>query len=206
MNIEKIFIVHYKPLIDRKKYLDDFFLKNGIKNYEFCTDYDRNSTSQEIIDSYFKLKNLNPAQICITISHIEIYKKILNHPNDKFFLILEDDALFSENFVENFNKYIDLLPKDTNIAFLNSGCGLHAPSITFDKIWYSVPHSRTCCSYLINRETCEKLLNTIIPFQKAIDHELNTQIELHKLNSYWCEPTIISDGSERNYHSSYVYF
>lgn len=42
----------------------------------------------------------------------------------------------------------------------------------------------------------------MLPFSTSINHELNTIIAKHKLNIYWCEPTIVKDGSEIIYGSS----
>ncbi len=205
IKINKIFIVHYKPLTERKKYLIDKLNNMKIINYEFIENYDRNSTSKEIMNEYFKLDNLNPAQICITIAHISIYKKIVNE-NLGMCLILEDDAIFDNNFVVDFNKYIDCCPDDIDIGSLNDGCQFHANQITSEKIWYKNTITRTCCAYLITQKCCEKILKTIIPFNKAIDHELNHQINIHNLNIYWAEPTIVTEGSDEKYKSSYIQY
>jgi GR25 family glycosyltransferase involved in LPS biosynthesis len=201
--IDKIYIVHYKPLVERKQFLINQFKINNIENYEFCEDYSRDNTSWDTMNQYFKGNNLTPAQICITIAHIEIYKRIINEGH-KMCLILEDDAILCNNFSQIFNNYIEKLPDDIDLAFLNDGCGLHAPNITNDIIWYLTKYSRTCCSYLITNIACQKLIDTIIPFKLAIDHELNRQIDLHNLKVYWCEPTIITDGSGTKYPSSCV--
>ncbi len=201
MNIDKIYIVHYEPLIERKKYLLEQFLKYNVTNFEFYTEFDRRTVTQDKIRQYFHLHNLNPAQICITIAHIEIYRDIVKNKYNSC-LILEDDALFCDNFAEKFNTYMSCMPADYDMAFLNDGCGFHATS-TGD-IWCRATFSRTCCSYIITGTACKKMLPTIIPFTKAIDHELNTQITLHKLQVYWCEPTLIHDGSDEKYGSSHV--
>jgi GR25 family glycosyltransferase involved in LPS biosynthesis len=177
----------------------------NITNYEFYEEFSRDSTSENIMKEYFQLENLTPTQICITIAHINIYKKIINN-NFNFCLILEDDALFNDNFINNFNNYLSSCPKDIDIACINNGCNLHADNIIPDKIWYSVKFTRTCCAYLITNNCCKKIIKTIIPFKKAIDHELNYQIKLHNLNVYWTEPTLISDGSETIYKSSYIQY
>ena len=76
--IEKIFIIHYKPLLERKQYLINYFINNNITNYEFRDLYQRENLSKEIKEKYFKLDNLNLPQICITIEHIETYREIIN--------------------------------------------------------------------------------------------------------------------------------
>jgi len=200
-----IYIVHYSPLIDRKNNLIKQFKDNNIDNYEFITDYDRDLVSKETMNKYFKLDNLSNAQICITISHIEIYKKILEK-NFKLCLILEDDAILDIDFLKKLNYYIDNLPNDFDIGFINNGCSLHIQNTNNQQIWYKNKYSRTCCAYLITNKTCKALIDNIIPFTYAIDHELNAQITKLNLNCYWCEPTIVQDGSECKYGSSYTYY
>jgi len=202
--IDHIYIVHYTPLVDRKEYLLNQFNSNTITNYEFVTEYDRNTTSREIMDKYFfEFNNLTPVQKCISISHVEIYKKIIESKYN-LCLILEDDAILTNLFKEKLEYYIDNLPKDFDIGFLNDGCGFHADNINDSQIWYKVPGTRTCCAYLITKNTCEKFVNSMIPLKTVIDHELNIHIVNLNLNCYWAEPTIVMDGSVNIYGSSYT--
>lgn len=203
--IDKVYVVHYKPLTDRKHNLMHQFEINGITNFEFCENYDRDSTPKEVMDNYFKLDNLTPAQICITISHIGIYRDIVEKGYSRC-LILEDDAMLCNGFSDILNRYMETLPANTDMAFLNNGCNLHASNSVPERVWYPETASRTCCAYIITKNACEKMLPTIVPFLKAIDHELNRQIQMHSFNVYWCEPTIVTDGSESGYGSSYIRF
>jgi glycosyl transferase family 25 len=142
-------------------------------------------------------------QICVTIAHIALYKKIVEQ-NIDICLILEDDAILCPGFRNGLTRYLRELPSDFDMAFLNAGCGLHIDrhKIKPDTIWYKHPFSRTCCSYIITKRCCEKILETIIPFYFPIDFELNVQIRMHNLNVYWAEPPIVSDGSESKYTST----
>jgi hypothetical protein len=203
--VEHIYIVHYTPLTERKEYLLAKFTGANITNFTFYEKYNRNETSKETMEQYFKLHNLNPAQICITIAHIEIYREILEK-GYKRCLILEDDALLCDNFFERLNEYNSQLPEDFDLGLINDGCGFHASDIQPSQIWYPVPTSRTCCAYIISSTCCATLLPSIIPFTMAIDHELNIQIKKLNLKSFWAEPTIVNDGSGSKYGSSYVYF
>ena len=54
-------------------------------------------------------------------------------------------------------------------------------------------------------KSCTKLLNTIIPFESPIDHELNKQIKIHNINVYWSGESLVSQGSSI-YGSSYIYY
>jgi GR25 family glycosyltransferase involved in LPS biosynthesis len=84
MIIEKIYIIHYKYLEDRKKYLDKILNKLSIP-YEFIiNDKDTDNYKMKDIDKYYKYdsnvfnRRLSISEICVTISHFEVYQKILN--------------------------------------------------------------------------------------------------------------------------------
>ncbi len=202
-SVDMVYIIHYAPLQERRVFLERSLLENGITRYEFVTDYDRNTTTQETMEQYYKGSTLVSAQICISISHLEIYKKVLANKYDMV-LILEDDAILAPDFKARFDAYYSVLPRDFEIGFLNNGCNLHVQGVRPDQIWYPAKSSRTCCSYMITRECCEKLVKSSIPFNEVIDFELNTQISNQGLKCYWCEPTIVSDGSTSRYAQSYL--
>ena len=198
--ISKIFIVHYKPLHHRKKYLLNYFNQYGIDNFEFRDLYQRDHLTKELTNEYFKLDNLNPAQICITIEHIETYKEIVKTASndDDWYLILEDDSIFCHNFIELMNTYLNNVPNDAEYLDVNDYMSSNS-----NNMWEQIPYTRTTCSYLIKPSTCKKLLSTIIPFEFAIDHENNKQIKIHNIKTYWSNIPLVIQGSTQ-YGSSYV--
>ena len=198
--INKIYIIHYNKLVERKNYLIHFLNKNNITNYEFREIYQRETLTNEISNKYFKLNNLNSAQICITIEHIETYREIVNNCSNenKWFLILEDDAVFCNNFVEILNNHMENIPTEAEYLDLADYF-----TINSNNMWEKKDTTRTTCAYLVNKKTCEKLLNTIVPFEYAIDHELNKQFKIHDIKSYWSSKSLIHHGSDSNYNSSY---
>jgi len=200
--INKIYVIHYNKLMDRKKYITDYFNNNKILNYEFRNLYQRENLTDEIKNNYFKLNNLTAAQICITIEHIETYKEIVNNGSyDNWYLILEDDAIFCENFLVLFNEYMSNIPLDAEYLDI---CDYF--KINSQNMWERKYTTRTNVSYLINKRTCEKILNTIIPFEKAIDHELNRQMDIHNIKTYWSNISLIKHGSGEIYSPSYTQF
>tara|TARA_A100001015_G_C14729249_1_gene609150 strand:- start:73 stop:687 length:615 start_codon:yes stop_codon:yes gene_type:complete len=202
LNVSNIFVIHYKLLKDRKEYIEDYFNKKNITNYIFCQDYQREELTEELKNKYTYVKNLSPAQICITIEHIEVYKKIIENNISGWCLILEDDALFTNNFIYDLNEILDIIPNDADYIDI---CTELIDKTQTNTI-YKTPITKTCCSYLIKKETCEKILETIIPFEFAIDHELNKQIKIHNLNVYHSRKGLVNHGSCKKYSSSYVYY
>jgi hypothetical protein len=202
-NISKIFIIHYDKLLDRKNYLIDYFLKNNIVNFEFRNLYQREYLTDNIKNDYFKLDNLTPAQICITIEHIETYREITTNclNENEWYLILEDDAIFCDNFIEKLNYHMENIPIDAEYLDI---CDYF--TINSNNIWDRQYATRTNCAYLIKKKTCENLLNTIIPFEYAIDHELNKQFTIHGIKTYWSTQSLVHAGSGSHYSGSYSQF
>lgn len=203
INVSKIYIIHYNKLVNRKNYLINYFNQNNIKNYDFRELYQRENLTNEIKDKYFKLNNLNSSQICITIEHIETYREIVNTSinDDDWYLILEDDAIFCDDFVNQLNKYLLDVPKDAEYLDISDFFIINSQDM-----WVRNNATRTNCAYLINKKTCSKLLPTIIPFEKAIDHELNKQMKLHDIKTYWSNKSLVHHGSGTNYKPSYKQF
>jgi hypothetical protein len=199
--IQKIYIIHYTPLVERKNYILHFFNNNGITNYEFRNQFQRENLTSELKEKYFKLDNLNPAQICITIEHIETYREIMNTIDEnKWSLILEDDSIFTPDFISNINKYMSNVPEDAEYLDISDYFKINSQNM-----WERQNGTRTNCAYLIKKKTCEKLLETIIPFINVIDHELNHQFKLHNINVYWSNLSLIEQGTlHHHYNSSYI--
>jgi len=209
ISIDKIYVIHYSKLTERKKNILKQFEDNNITNYEFIDNYDRDTITINTLLEYstnpYKL-NCGIITACVAIAHIETYKKIINN-NYNLCLIFEDDIILCDNFMNKLNEYLESIPNDIDLGFLVDGCNLHANhyvnnNIISSKIWYDAKHSRTTSAYLITKKACEKLLTTIIPIKMEIDQQLNIEIETHNLKTYWCEPTICSEGSTTIYNSS----
>lgn len=63
-----------------------------------------------------KGSKLTRGQLGCTISHVELYKKIVDEPYDRI-LILEDDCIFNEN-IKNFEKYLHQIPSEWDLLYL----------------------------------------------------------------------------------------
>lgn len=198
--INKIYIIHYNKLVERKNYLIHFFNKNNITNYEFRELYQRDTLTTEVTDNYFKLNNLNSAQICITIEHIETYREIVNNCSNEngWYLILEDDTIFCDNFIEKLNNHMDNIPNDSEYLDISDYFVINS-----NNMWERKNTTRTTSAYLVNKKTCETILSTIIPFEYAIDHELNKQFKIHDTKTYWSSESLTHHGSGSNYNGSY---
>lgn len=110
----KIYVVNLKKNKNRKKHIINEFKKQNIKNYEIVDAIDGNKFSiKELNSKKFKNKKginywntkMSPSQIGCALSHIKIYQKLLASKHEVS-LILEDDAIFVNNFTNKLKKFI----------------------------------------------------------------------------------------------------
>lgn len=222
MNVSGIFISHYEKNVDRRAYLDNFFKTHNITNYEYVIN-DRKDIGPKVplwnlfqLEQDIKLpfnyierapcRKLNKSHIANIISHYESIERISRDTNESLYLILEDDAIFCDNFIEKFNKHIESVPKDLDIGYIVSGCDLHVNEsiITNDIIWYEeqLRRSRTACAYIISTKCARKMMKEFVGFFYPIDWHLTYESTRIQLKIYWCEPTIVSEGSNNGHYAS----
>ena len=110
----KVFVVNLDKDKERLKNIIIELKKQKLKNYEIIKAVEGDKfTDTRINFLVSKNKNfLNPSntkmsrsEIGCALSHIKIYKKILK-TNLDYALILEDDAVFLNDFSENLEKFI----------------------------------------------------------------------------------------------------
>lgn len=202
----KIYVLHYKKLIERKEHIKNEFKKYNL-NYEFYEKFDKEELNNEDLKIFNN--NLRDSEKSLTLKHINIYKEISNS-NFDYALIFEDDVFLENDFNNILNKYITLLPNDWDMLFIGNGCNLHVNDIIKDKFIYKKDskNSYTRCtdSYLISKKCATKITNYIdnlhnlnkFPYiHSPIDFLLNDILKNINANVYWCEPTIVSQGSQK---------
>ena len=209
------YVIHYTPLKERKQFLLNEFNKHSLI-YHFIEDYDRENLSDEdlkIFDTKF-----HKSQCGITLSHINAYRNIMNNEY-KYSLILEDDVILDDNFGDKLNKGLKKLPDDYDMLFIGNGCNLHIP---FNKIrphkfiykkcreptnWGGNGGTRCTDSYLVSKKGAKKLMSYISKLKEGainmpIDWWLNEVIRDLKLEIYWMEPTIVTQGTQTGKYKS----
>lgn len=129
-----------------------------------------------------KMVYLSNSEIGCCMSHLRVWKKILQD-NINVALILEDDA---SNVIPNLNEYLnyyfDLLPKDWDI-FLVGFHTYNSPSIKITQDIYKVKRFILSHSYIINKRAIEKLMS-LLPINMPFDTYLSSLSESGKLNIY----------------------
>ena len=215
IKIDKIFIIHYKKLVDRKKYMLEQLKKYNLNNFEFV-EIDRDELHNYDLSKFTQNMTLKTPAMAIFLSHIHAYKSL----NDNFdnILILEDDALFCENFIEKLNLYLGEINENYDMLFLGDGCNLHIPNnqITKNKYiyekgleptyWGGDGCTRCVDSYIMSKKCAKKILDYMENnyYDRTIDWYLNKIARDVNLSVFWAEPTIITQGSDKIFLKSYL--
>lgn len=209
----KVFVIHYKKLLERKENILRQFDRFGITDYEFI-DIDRSEIDNYEITKYFDREILHPALVAIHLSHIEAYNRIVDN-NYEEALILEDDAIMSDDFAKRYKRYRNELSIEQyfDMLFLGDGCNLHVPvhkQIKGKHIYYKCNEyteyggwGATKCvdSYLVSNSCAKQLCEYVEDLSNKpricvpIDHWLNEVIRSYNMVIFWAEPTIVTQSS-----------
>jgi glycosyl transferase family 25 len=187
----KTFIIHYSPLTLRKQHMLSEIEKHKL---------DAVFIETEVGPGWYN--SIPKGSISVFKKHIEAWRRIATG-SDPFGLILEDDAILDDDFLNKLNNYISQLPPDFDMLFVGNGWNLHLniPSGTVGK------YKRTRCvdSYIITKTCAAKLLRhvRIGIISRAVDWWINDLVPLFDLQLYWSEPTIVSQGSETGLFKSW---
>lgn len=198
--VNKIYVCHYTKLIERveplKTQLDKYKL-----DAEWILSNDKEDLNIEFlkqefvnIDKIFQLtghyRKMKMSELSLFLKHYEIWKDMSNN-NIQNALILEDDALLSDNFVSLFNEYTKNIDKDYDIVWVGSCCNLH--TIGSSNL-IKTNGSRCTHGYLLNLKTVNKLIENSKYNNYPVDFYFNYIINKFNLNNYWMEPDLISQN------------
>lgn len=212
----KVFIIHYKKLLERKIHILEQFIKHGIRDYEFIQ-IDRDEIPKDVLP--FFADNYEKPLIAIALSHFHAYKQIVEKHDHA--LILEDDVVLDECFTEKLNQYLDELPPNYDMLFIGDGAFLHMdPSLIepnkhiykkdpYPTEWGGLGATRCVDSYIVSKKgalkICEYIQKLEYKINDPLDFWLNIPILEMKMEIYWAEPTIVSQGTLTGvFESSYI--
>ncbi len=216
-----VYVMHYKPLIERRKNMINALSNLGIAA-NWITDWDSYELNFNVTSSYYRedqslwdsrmkwqggygFRRLRQSEISLAIKHLESMKNVV--ANDlPYALFLEDDAIFELDFANKFNNYFKDCPDDFDFVFLGNGCNLRIsnPDPSVHLYRRGDPVSKCTDSFLISKRACECMLKHAIPFCMPIDFEINNVAKVCGLKGYWVEPTLITQGSQNGTYPSEV--
>ncbi len=211
-NVDKIFVVHHSPLVDRKNRLEKIFKKLDLdvewveKYLPDEIDYDK-EVGRPVIEKgtefaiqqnkYTYHKNVGKK---VTISELSL---ILKHKycllkqienNYENIIIFEDDINLDINSIKYLNDNMDEFQDGVNkyeldILMLGTAFNFKPVNNTGVYIHYN-KNQLTRCAHAIafNIKSTQIILNGIFPMNLPWDFKLNELIILNNLNIAWSEP------------------
>lgn len=205
INVDKIFIIHYKKLTDRRKFMEEQLRNSGLENnVEWLTNFDKDEWDLDNIKKTYphmfdgsgihcKLleTKLHISDVSLSLKHAYILNKIVEE-NLSSALIFEDDVWINSDFVEKFNLYKTQLPENWHIFFPGTDFQVSENIIPnkhiYEKKGFHSTRGTFC--FAVNNVGA-KLMN---PLFKTIDDPsdwyYNYVIEKLNINNFWAEPPI----------------
>jgi GR25 family glycosyltransferase involved in LPS biosynthesis len=216
----KTYVMHYKPLRDRKEFILKQLSSKGIENFEFITDFDKDVLTEKIIEDYYledeekhfkecqvsmrqgekyQFQKMKYASISLCIKHVEAFEKTKQQEED-FALFLEDDCRFHQDST-SLEEIISKAPQDWDAIVIGGPFKHDICQYNFivgdDNSAYlkaKHPATNTTSSILYRKSTAEKIMPYVKPFSLPIDWQLNFAFWKAKLNVYHIYPYISTQG------------
>jgi GR25 family glycosyltransferase involved in LPS biosynthesis len=208
LGIDKIFVCHHKPLLDRKDRLDTIFKKinlevEWIENFlPEDIDYVK-EVGNPVIEKdceyaiqqnkyiYYENvgKKVSMSELSLYLKHKYCYLEQIKN-NYENILILEDDVNVNLDFIDYMNNnMLEFLDKKPDILVLGTAFGF-IPVNFNGKYIHINDNQLTRCTHaqVINRKCVEKIVKHLYPINLPIDFKLNEIIILERLKIAWSEP------------------
>lgn len=170
---DKVVVINLDRRTDRMKRLDPQMKELGIE-------YERFSA----VDA--KEIDVLP-MVAGTMSHVAVWKKYVGQK----VLVLEDDALFCEDFNEKFNEAIEALPADWSLLYLGALVAQHTGKVKpVNDQWVEQIVSTGAQAYCIKPEFMEYFISKIDGYEWYIDIGLRMEAIEHKC--YITQPNLVT--------------
>lgn len=218
MKINKIYIIHYTKLTERKEHILSV-LENVNIPYEFIEVYDKENLigntyynpNEELCENKIRplwnirehgFRILNDNEISCTIKHIIAIKKI-SEECEECGLIIEDDAIpYHNNFITQIEDLILMAPKNWGSIFFGEGCGndfigLKEKEHISGKL-FKVKHPASNCAeaYVLHKNSAKIVSESMSSFQLVSDWEMASAFYTNNLDVYWNVPPLFYQGSK----------
>ena len=206
MNLPIIYVINMKKDIDKRNYMQKK-LKNMKVVYKLIDAVGGDFLTDEFVNSHYSKsktvenigRELSRREIGCAISHISIYKEMVEKDIEKA-VILEDDIDFDQNIFKNIIENEDL-PKNWECIMLGHHNSRSRKIEAASSLWYKksaylnfqfirfIEHAYGAYGYIISSVGAKKLLKHLSLIDKPIDHYMgNSEI----INLYGISPSCVN--------------
>lgn len=190
-----LYVINMKFRSDKRKRMTDELNKHGLKA-EFIDaivgyNIDINKMiNNDLINNKIH-RELRRGEIGCYLSHIKTWETFMKSDN-KYALILEDDAVFMDNFKEKFKELLVEIDFPFDVIYLNDNCEHHFG----EKCLYGKRKSKNLFmpgtvgyglyGYLLSKEGAKKLLDVALPIEMPVDDKIMMMYEKEELIGCKC--------------------
>ena len=176
-----IYVINLKRDSERLRNITNELKKQNIINFELVEAIDSKKISDNDINRSVSKNNkfinpqntnMNKEEICCSLSHLKAYKKFIESKFD-YALILEDDAVFLDNFTENLKKFIlKNFTHDKQIVFLSELWEFFKKPINKQNNYeiVNVANAVYAHSYVINKKAAISISSLNYPVKTIADN------------------------------------
>ncbi|HEV2694389.1 MAG TPA: glycosyltransferase family 25 protein [Verrucomicrobiae bacterium] len=198
--IEAVYVIHARKFADRAAHMKRLLGRLEIP-YEIIAPYDA-----DMLDAATKNRFLSPAnshsdgENSCTLKHFEAWRRIAER-NQRLVLILEDDVVVAENFIEELGEIVEEAQQLAPPYTIQIGCAnnMYVPRKTLvpGKHLYLSGEVRATDAYLIGAETARRRLGWLDHNRIHLppDHLCTFIDGQQKTPIYWSDPTLVEQGS-----------
>jgi GR25 family glycosyltransferase involved in LPS biosynthesis len=221
--LDKIYIIHYIKLKERRAYLEKRLKELGLEKYAVwvVSTKDGIFTKKEIAsidksekaikerEKYLvnKIPPIGNIDGIMMLQHMRIVRKIAARKNKLISAVFEDDVLLDSDFSFKLQKAITCLSKiNWDICYCDRGSLLVEPKANICDCLFSPKDRRanTTGAYLLGCLGAKKLNSIMKKTSLGPDMELTYVQRKHKLKVYWTIPFLTHQGSIEEIYSSNV--
>jgi GR25 family glycosyltransferase involved in LPS biosynthesis len=170
---DKVVVINLDRRTDRMEILDAQLKELGIE-------YERFSA----VDG--KELDISPI-IAGTMSHVQVLKKY----QDQKILVLEDDALFVDDFNEKFEEVMQTIPADWDIFYLGALLPKNTGKVTpVNEHWTRQVFTTGSQAYCINPARVNYFIENLDGYEWYID--IGLRVFAEKYNAYITQPNLVT--------------
>lgn len=200
--VDKIYVCHYTKLKERIPVLKKELNKHSI-SVEWVIKHDAENIDLDLLineipnvksplglGGVHQNRTLRLSELSLILKHKESFLDIIKN-NYKSALVLEDDVIFSDDFVNKFNNQIKNLEDDYDLVWVGTCCGLKFKKTVENNFLYKKEGSRCTHGYLISNKCAKKMIDFLKYNNYPMDFAFNKAIKELNLSNYWMEPALI---------------
>lgn len=166
------YVISAKQATDRRKAMEEHFAQWGLQPNFFEAIMGNKLTKEEIKQAVDDHGLLTVGEIGCSLSHLGVYKKLLES-TEPYVLVMEDDARLSQEFFElapNIKKFLDSCNEPTVlILYKVKGHTKEIYKLTDNSSVLRALAGSAAHGYIINRQAAENILEAQTPVKFEID-------------------------------------